>query len=39
MRNKTSEMKNMLHKINGRLNTVEEKIHKLEEIALETMKH
>lgn len=39
MRNKTCEMKNMLHEINKRLNTVEEKIYKLEEIAVETMKY
>lgn len=39
MRNKISEKKNTLSEINNRLDTTEEKIHELEEIAVEIVKH
>lgn len=39
MRNKISEMKSTLYGINSRLDTAVEKIHEVEETAVETSKH
>ena len=39
MKNTVSEMKNILHRINSRLDTAEEKISELENTAIETVQN